>query len=138
MLRSGGLFEPFSCITVVQHHNASYRTAPIKYKMGSAIFEGVYQHLAHPTLTNLYLVSDIGVLVNVEDFEDIIPIRNLKNLRFADSWSMSTILPYPRAPLLEMLIIRNWYPEGFSTRDYNYSFSSTLSLSSNRITNIQI
>ena len=47
---------------------------------------------------------------------------NLKHLRFADSWIMSTILPYLRAPVLETLIIRNWYPEGFSTPDHNYSF----------------
>ena len=77
-----------------------------------------------PTLTNLSLVGDIGVLVYVEDFEDIIPMRSLKHLRLADSWSMSTILPYLRAPLLETLIIRNWYPEGLSTPDYNYSFPS--------------
>ena len=77
-----------------------------------------------PTLTNLSLVGDIGVLVNVrvEDFEDIIHMGILKHLRFADSWSMSTILPYLRAPVLETLIIRNWYPEGFSTPDHNYSF----------------
>ena len=34
------------------------------------------------------------------------------------------ILPYLRAPLLETLIIRNWFPEYFSTPDYNYSFPS--------------
>ena len=92
-----------------------------------------------PTLTNLSLVGDIGVLVNVEDFEGVIPMRNLKHLRFADSWSMSTILPYLRAPLLETLIIRNL--RGFLHRIIIIPFHPyTPSLSSNRtrITSIHI
>lgn len=77
-----------------------------------------------PSLTNLSLVGNIGVLVYVEDLEGTIPMRNLKHLRFADNWSMSIILPYLRAPLLETLIIRSWSPETFSTPDYNYAFPS--------------
>ncbi|KAF8801886.1 hypothetical protein BYT27DRAFT_7173682 [Phlegmacium glaucopus] len=77
-----------------------------------------------PTLTNLSLVGDIGVLVHVEDLEDTIPMLNLKHLRLANSWSMSMILPYLRAPLLETLIIRNWLPDEFHTPDYNYFFPS--------------
>ena len=93
-----------------------------KWKLTST--EAFINILLIPTLRNLFLVGDIGVLVYVEDFEDIIPMRNLIHLRLADSWSMSMILPYLRAPLLETLVIHDWLPQGFPTPDYNYAFSS--------------
>ena len=113
------VLSPLSNITTLRIEQPKLNT---KWELLSS--DAFINILLIPTLTNLSLVGDIGVLVYVEDFEDIIPMRSLKHLRLADSWSMSTILPYLRAPLLETLILRNWYPEGFSTPDYNYSFPS--------------
>jgi hypothetical protein len=111
--------SPLSNITTLRIEQPKLQT---KWELLSS--EAFINILLIPTLTNLSLVGDIGVLVYVEDFEDIIPMPSLKHLRLADSWSMSMILPYLRAPLLETLIIRNWFPEDFSTPDYNYSFPS--------------
>ena len=113
------VLSPLSNITTLRIEQPQLCT---KWELISA--EAFINILLIPTLTNLSLVGDIGVLVYVEDFEDIIPMGNLKHLRLADSWSMSMILPYLRAPLLETLIIRNWLPEGFPTPDYNYAFPS--------------
>jgi F-box-like len=113
------VLSPLSKITTLRIEQPKLNT---KWELLSS--DAFINILLIPTLTNLSLVGDIGVLVYVEDFEDIIYMRSLKHLRLADGWSMSTILPYLRAPLLETLILRNWYPEGFSTPDYNYSFPS--------------
>jgi hypothetical protein len=113
------VLSPLSNITTLRIEQPKLHT---KWELLSS--EAFINILLIPSLTNLSLVGDIGVLVYVEDFEDIIPMRSLKHLRLADSWSMSMILPYLRAPLLETLIIRNWFPEEFSTPDYNYSFPS--------------
>lgn len=118
------VLSPMSNITTLRIEQPKLHT---KWELLSS--EAFISILLIPTLTNLSLVGDIGVLVYVEDFEDIIPMRSLKHLRLADSWSMSMILPYLRAPLLETLIIRNWLPEGFPTPDYNYSFPSLHTLS---------
>ena len=113
------VLSPLSNITTLRIEQPKLNT---KWELLSS--EAFINILLIPTLTNLSLVGDIGVLVYVEDFEDIIHMRSLKHLRLADSWSMSMILPYLRAPLLETLIIRNWLPEEFPTPDYNYSFPS--------------
>ena len=113
------VLSPLSNITTLRIEQPRLNT---KWELLSS--DAFISILLIPTLTNLSIVGDIGVLVYVEDFEDTIPMNSLKHLRLADSWSMSRILPYLRAPLLETLIIRNWYPEGFSTPDYNYSFPS--------------
>ena len=113
------VLSPLSNITTLRIEQPKLST---KWELlSSEVFINI---LLIPTLTNLSLVGDIGVLVYVEDFEGIIPMRSLRHLRLADSWSMSMVLPYLRAPLLETLIIRNWFPEEFSTPDYNYSFPS--------------
>ena len=113
------VLSPLSNITTLRIEQPKLCT---KWELLSS--EAFINILLIPTLTNLSLVGDIGVLVYVEDFEGIIPMRSLKHLRLADSWSMSMVLPYLRAPLLETLIIRNWFPEELSTPDYNYSFPS--------------
>lgn len=112
------VLSPLSNITTLRIEQPKLST---KWELISA--EAFINILLIPTLTNLSLVGDIGVLVYVEDLEDTIYMRNLKHLRLADSWSMTMILPYLRAPLLETLIIRN-LPKEFYTSNSNYSFPS--------------
>jgi len=113
------ILSPLSNITTLRIEQPKLQT---KWELISP--EAFISILLIPSLRNLSLVGDIGVLVYVEDFEGTIFMLNLKHLRVADCWSMSMILPYLRAPQLETLIIRNWLPEEFHTPDYNYAFPS--------------
>ncbi|PPR05161.1 hypothetical protein CVT26_012247 [Gymnopilus dilepis] len=73
------------------------------------------QILGLPFLTNLSVSGNFFDATEVQTIE-VISMPNLKHFRFRESESLSILLPFIKAPLLESLQIHDiWFPEEYNT-----------------------